>query len=278
MTETRETYTIGNLTLVETKSRDIPTDQLLEEWFRLTETGLIQLRQDTPPQDILELLGYRLASDLDELRWQIGDWAVLMASHYGLEAYERLVVVCGLNHKATAVEDWAYICRGVSQPVRCPDLSIYYHRLVVPLRDPAKQGEWLGRCVEEGWSISRFEAELRKAGEKEPEAEKPYYPSDREYELMLEAEAERKARYEAQDRLAEVENELSEARSKLDQYADGLPAPEVARGQVREVVRVLREFASTLELVEIVKDPAKWVRTVRALLESVATDLEELEA
>lgn len=259
-------YQVGGLELVEARSLRNDPLTMLGEFFEFTPTGLKQIAP--APIDYFELAGMHLQSKQDELRFQVGDWAVLLAETHGFQAYERLLATCGLDGRPEMVQDWAYVCRSVPFEVRTSDLSFSHHRVVAPVEDPAEQRELLRFAAAKGLSVSKFREHVKRyLGDEAPPD--PPLRSDRLFETEQEL-------YQKEVELQETQQELEQVKSELARFTGSLPAPEVAQGTIRTAIDLLRQLAEGLDKTKVLQDPDRELNRVRATLMALATDLEEL--
>lgn len=273
MSETPVKYQLGELAFITSASQT--PEQILANWFAFTETGMSQLDPvEKPPEPILELAGLYLRCKQDELKAWLGDWAVIVARHYGVAGYEKMVAVCGLDVAPGTMEDYAYVCRRVTEPARLSIVSFSHWRCVASLTNPAEQRNLLQYAADNNLSVHKFRKYLKSYfGVESPEEA---LPSDRTFELSREL-------YDLEINLQETETARDEAmkraeraESALAQYTAGLPSPELAGQTISIVQENLRCLADSLSKIELLKNPDKELGRIRAAVLSAANDLAEL--
>lgn len=129
----------------------IPTDEGV--WignFCVTSTGLLITDQLTEQEwrDFFPAV----SSIQSSLSWLYGDYFACGQNLFQ-HTYEEMATFTGL--KADTIEVYASICRNVPKLIRINSLSFGHHRLVASMPEEA-QTEWLGRAVENGWSVKQM--------------------------------------------------------------------------------------------------------------------------
>lgn len=189
-------------------------EQTLEQYFSFSPTGL--RAASFAPQTAFDACGAFLSTKLDELRWQIADWAVAYSARFGFAAYEMAVHQCGLDRTAATIATWASIARSVPYYNRRADLCYSLHVVVSPLSE-SDQVEALQYCADNPMPVSQFAAYVvdhyrKNTGQALPS---PTFPSDVKEQLMMEAHVAEVARQEAEHAAAVAVTVLDTIRAKL---------------------------------------------------------------
>lgn len=147
---------------------EAPTsDDVLSKYFAVTLTGLI-ITGD-PPQDAFDLQLARLHTDLDRVRWALGDLCVAYSRKFGGNVYAKAAAMCGFWRSMTTIEKWASIARQVPLEVRVPaevngnptGMSIYWHAHVTGFPTEVQQ-RLLQDCLQNNYTEAEFDALCQK--------------------------------------------------------------------------------------------------------------------
>lgn len=142
---------------------EAPTsDDVLSKYFAVTLTGLI-ITGD-PPQAAFDLQLANLHTDLDRVRWALGDLCVAYSLKFGGNVYAKAAAMCGFWRSMATIEKWASIARQVPLEVRVPaevdgqptGMSIYWHAHVTGL-PTVTQRELLQNCLASNLTEAQFE-------------------------------------------------------------------------------------------------------------------------
>ena len=202
----------------------IDTNDILDQYFKLTLTGLV-ITGD-PPQDAFDLQLARLHTDLDRVRWALGDICVAYSKKFGGNVYAKAAAMCGFWRSMTTIEKWASIARRVPLEVRVPaevdgqptGMSIYWHAHVTSLPTEA-QRRLLQECLQNNYTEAKFETvcqEYRRTVADTPEPEQAPYPTaarDVIFQMTTELGL-------AESRLEAARVETSELRQAAQQAAE----------------------------------------------------------
>jgi len=211
----------------------IDTDDILCQYFKLTLTGLV-ITGD-PPQDAFDLQLAKLHTDLDRVRWALGDICVAYSKKFGGNVYAKAAAMCGFWRSMFTIEKWASIARQVPIEVRIPaevdgqptGVSIYWHAHVTGLPTET-QRELLQSCLDNQWTEAQFETlcqNWRNVNNVKPVQYRPATTSLTDVNFQLTTE------------LGTAEAKIEAARLETSQLAQTVTATDAALWQFR--LRVL---------------------------------------
>ena len=214
----------------------------LSFWFKEHPYGLTLCNpEDKPPLKAFEAQGWQLRTDQDTWRYRVGDWAVLLARHYGLTAYEKIAGMTNLAAPET-IERWASICRRVPLEVR-NGLSISFAEVVSPIEDPLDQKELLAYAKEKGLHLREFEEHVAMWRGLPSQPTKPTR-EDRVYELEREAHELEVSLQEERVAHNRTKATIRQLRGRIEALLGMKPTDLMVN--IGQVVQVLREVLEAL--------------------------------
>jgi len=234
---------------------DTVTQIILNNYFTETERGLELADPIHPPSlKAFETMGLDLSKRLDKVHFKLGDWAVFLARHHGHTAYEAVAVKVGLSPQ-TIETQWAYTCRHVPLQAR-NDLSIYYHREVVSVKDTIDQRDLLDYAKKNKLNIQQFREHIARFLGKPippPPVSNPLGGTERDLAFELteqihglenEVQLALKQAQEATERARRAEATLDTLRGRIEALVAMKPTDLMQN--IGRVVTVLREVLEAL--------------------------------
>ena len=92
-----------------------------------------------------------------DLPWKLGSWLSYGEEHWGQECYGALPDAP--VHALESLRNFIWVHDNVPVHVRRSELSWSHHQIIAKL-DMAQQTMWLGRCVDEGWTVREFREQV----------------------------------------------------------------------------------------------------------------------
>jgi hypothetical protein len=123
----------------------------------LTKQTSLTLKAALALDDWLRV-GLHIVRISDTSTWWLADWLIYGRELYP-DRYKRAIEGTALDYQT--LRNYAWVAGRISVERRRPNLSFQHHAEVAALSGP-KQGEWLEKAEELGWSRNRLRAEIRK--------------------------------------------------------------------------------------------------------------------